>query len=80
MNLAGVLFSGMWANVTSASGKLLASGYTTFSYIGASGTTYVVCASNYGTTIFNRWGDGSVSACKTITPASSVVLTAYYGI
>jgi hypothetical protein len=78
VNLAGATFSGMWATIHSASGKTLARGYTTLGYTGPSGASYNVCVFNYLTTTFSHWGDGSTNPCKTVTPTSSTLLTAFY--
>jgi hypothetical protein len=77
-SLAGSLFTGMYVTIQSSSGALLASGYTTFTFRGVSGTTYVVCADNYLTTVFAHWSNGNTNSCQTVTPTSSLTMTAYY--
>ena len=78
VNLAGAPFTGMWTTIHSLNGKTVDRGYTTLQYTGLSGATYTVCVSNYLTNIFSHWGDGSTNPCKTVTPTSNIVMTAYY--
>ena len=78
-NLAGVQFTGMYVTVTAAGGKVLATGYTTLTFHGSSGTTYTVCVYNYQTTTFSHWGAGGTSSCQTVTPTTNLVMTAYFG-
>ena len=77
-DLSGTLFTGMWTTVQSSDGTVLASGYTTFVFQGQAGVPYTVCVSDYGSTVFNHWGNGDTSSCKTATPTSNMVMTAYY--
>jgi hypothetical protein len=79
VNLAGVQFTGMYVTVTASGGKVLATGYTTLTFHGLSGTTYTVCVYNHLTTTFSHWGAGSTSSCQTVTPTTNLVMTAYYG-
>jgi hypothetical protein len=83
VNSLGVRFSGMYVVVKASNGasgaKTLDKGYTTLTFNGLSGTTYTVCVSNYQTNTFSHWGDGNTNSCKTVTPTSNVVMTAYYG-
>jgi hypothetical protein len=68
----------MYVTVQAASGTLLSSGYTAFTFSGQSGTAYTICVSNYGQYTFQHWGGGSSNTCETVTPSSDIVLTAYY--
>jgi spherulation-specific family 4 protein len=79
VNQAGVQFTGMYTTVQSATGKILAHGYTTLYFKGLSGASYTVCVSNYQTTIFSHWSTGSTNPCQTVRPTSNLVMTAYYG-
>jgi hypothetical protein len=79
VNSLGGQFTGMYAIIKSASGKVLAHGYTTMNFKGLSGTTYTVCVSNYQATIFSHWSNGRTNSCQTVRPTSNLVMTAYYG-
>jgi hypothetical protein len=68
----------MYVTIQSATGKVLAHGYTTFSFKALSGITYAVCVSNYRTTVFSHWADGNANSCQTVTPSANLVLTAYF--
>ncbi len=74
----GTLFQGMWMTIQSTSGKTLATGYTTFTFSATSGLTYVITASNYGSTIFSHWSNGSTSRTITVTASGLLTLVAYY--
>jgi hypothetical protein len=79
VNLLGVQFTGMYVTLKSASGTILAHGYTTLNFNkGVSGTTYTVCVDNYQTKVFSHWGDGTTISCEIVKPTSNLVLTAYY--
>jgi Spherulation-specific family 4 len=78
VDLAGNVFSGMWTTIQNSAGNTLATGYTTLSFNGEWGQTYVVCVSNYQQYIFAHWGNGDTNSCKTVTPSSNIVMTAYY--
>ncbi|MGH9919253.1 MAG: spherulation-specific family 4 protein [Nitrososphaerales archaeon] len=77
-SLAGAPLTGMYVTIQSSSGALLASGYTTFTFRGRSGTTYLVCADNYLTTIFAHWGNGLTASCQTVKSTSNLTMTAHY--
>jgi hypothetical protein len=69
----------MYVTLKSASGTILAHGYTTLNFNkGVSGTTYTVCVDNYQTKVFSHWGDGTTISCEIVKPTSNLVLTAYY--
>jgi hypothetical protein len=80
LTLAGVQFTGMYVTIQSASGTILAQGYTTLNFKGVSGTPYTVCVYNYGRAVFAHWGDGSTNPCKTVTLTSQLLMTAYYSV
>jgi hypothetical protein len=77
VDLAGSSIAGMWTEI-STGGTLVNSGYTTLSFSGASSTQYQICVSDYQTTVFDHWEDGSTSNCTTVTPTQATVLKAYY--
>jgi hypothetical protein len=77
VNLWGTRFNGMWLEVTSG-GKVVASGYTTFTFTAKVGTTYTITMSNYRNDVFAHWGNGSTDPALSIAPTSSETVTAYY--
>jgi hypothetical protein len=77
VDLVGNSITGMWTEV-STGGILVNSGYTTLSFDGISNIQYQVCVSDYQTTIFDHWEDGSTNSCRAITSTQSATLTAYY--
>lgn len=76
-DLSGNAFTGMWTTF-SQNGAVLASGYTTDSFVGTTGNTYVVDVANYGSYVFCHWQDGSTNAAETVALSGNVALTAYY--
>jgi len=78
VNLSGTPITGMWTELHSSNGTILATGYTPITFKVNSGVQYTVVATNYQTTIFNHWNNGTTTSSKTITPTTSTTLTAYY--
>lgn len=74
-DMAGVEFSGMYATI--AAGTALKTGFTSLSYSGGSGT-YTVTVSDYGTTVFDHWDNGSTSKSRSIALGADTTVTAYY--
>ena len=74
-DMAGVEFSGMYATI--AAGTVLKTGFTSLSYSGGSGT-YTVTVSDYGTTVFDHWDNGSTSKSRSIALGADTTVTAYY--
>jgi hypothetical protein len=70
-------FLGMYATVQSG-GTTIKSGYTPFTITGKAGATYTVTAQNYGTYIFDHWGNNSTPNPRTVVLDHDVTATAYY--
>ena len=77
-DLSGNPITGMWVELHSASGATIATGYTPKTFYVSSGVTYAVYVSDWGTTVFNHWDNGSTNPERTITPTTNSTLTAYY--
>jgi hypothetical protein len=67
----------MWTTI-STGGSTAKSGFTPLSFAGATGATYTITVSDYGSMVFDHWGDGSTARAKTLTLNADSTLTAYY--
>ena len=67
----------MYATIQSG-GTTVKSGHTTFSYEGGAGKTYVVTAQDYGSYVFDHWGNGGTNRARSITLDNDVTAVAYY--
>ncbi|MFI5416945.1 MAG: fibronectin type III domain-containing protein, partial [Nitrososphaerales archaeon] len=77
VGLTGSPITGLWTTISSGS-SLVKSGYTPLTYTVDANKQYTVCVSNYQTSIFDHWNNGSTNSCRTVTPTQSMTLTAYY--
>lgn len=67
----------MWVAIQSG-GVVVATGYSSLTFIASVGTTYQISVANYGSYLFNHWADGSTSATYTVSPVEDTTFTAYY--
>lgn len=67
----------MYATIQSG-GTTVKSGHTPFSYEGGAGKTYVVTAQDYGSYVFDHWGNGGTNRARSITLDHDVTAVAYY--
>ena len=77
VGLSGSPITGLWTKISSGS-TLVSSGYTPLTYTVDANKQYTICVSNYQTSIFDHWNNGSTNSCRTITPTQNTTLTAYY--
>jgi hypothetical protein len=68
---------GLWAQISSG-GNIVYSGYTPFTFQGASGIAYTISMWNYGSDIFSEWNTGSTNSSISLTPDSNTALQAIY--
>ncbi|MFI5419777.1 MAG: spherulation-specific family 4 protein [Nitrososphaerales archaeon] len=69
--------SGLWVTAYFG-GNLLLSGYTPLTFQGASGSSYTISISNYGSYQFSHWSTGSTNPSVTIIPQYSMTIQADY--
>jgi len=77
-DLSGNSMTGIWDELHSSTGSMIGHGYTTNTYSITTGKQYIVYVSNWQNIVFDHWDDGSTNPYRTITPAQSVTLTAYF--
>jgi hypothetical protein len=69
--------TGMYTTIRSGS-TTVKTGFTTLTYTGSSGTTYTVTVSDYGSSVFDHWENGSTTRSRTLSMSSDTTITAYY--
>lgn len=67
----------MWATIQSG-GTTVKSGFTPLTISGTTGATYVVTISNYGSYVFDHWGNGSTANPRTINLWGDTTATAHF--
>ena len=77
-SLGGSPVSGLRVIIQSSDGSIVAKGFTPLTYEATAGEQYTVTVDNYGSYIFNNWGDGTTSNSITVTPTAATTLTADY--
>jgi hypothetical protein len=77
-SLSGSTITGLWVEVQSSSGAVLATGFTPFSYTGTAGSTYSVSVGSYGSDVFSEWSNGSTDHTYTLTLSQATTLDADY--
>ncbi len=77
VTLGGASLAGLWTT-WSQGGRIVSSGFTPTTFVGAIGGTYTVAVSNYGSDVFCHWQDGTTTPSKSLSLQGNVVLTAYY--
>ena len=74
---SGGSLAGMFTTITSGS-STVSTGFTPIRHSANVGGTYAITPQDYGTSIFDHWENGSTARTRTVTPTSSLTLTAYY--
>jgi glucose/arabinose dehydrogenase/PKD repeat protein len=69
--------TGYYTTVSSG-GTVVATGFTPFTFAGTTGATYTVTVSDYGSYVFDHWGNGSTTRARTVTLDSDTFLKAFY--
>lgn len=70
----------MWIVIKNGSGSIVKTGFTPLVFAGNTGSTYTVTPSDYGSNIFNHWGNGSTQRVRTyVAGTSNAWFDAYYG-
>lgn len=59
-------------------GTVVATGFTPFTFAGTAGTTYTVTVSDYGSHVFDHWGNGNTTRARTVTLDSDTFIKAFY--
>jgi hypothetical protein len=77
-DLSGNTLTGLWVEVQSSSGAVLASGFTPLVYTGTAGATYSVTVGSYGSDVFSHWATGSTNPADEFALTQATVLSAYY--
>lgn len=75
-DMAGAEFLGMYTTIATSSATAI-SGFTSLPYSGVSGA-YTVTVSDYGTTVFDHWDNGSKARSRVVALGSDTTVTAYY--
>lgn len=78
IDVLGNPINGIWMELHSANGSIIATGYTPIKFDVSQGIQYIVYASNYLHYVFLHWDDGSLSNHRNITPTGNAVITATY--
>jgi hypothetical protein len=74
----GTPILGLWTVIKSTNGSVIASGYTPLTHSVRSGAGYVVSISNFGSFVFEHWGDQSTNPVVTLKVTQGTILTAYF--
>jgi hypothetical protein len=69
--------TGLYTTVRAGS-TTVKTGFTSLAYTGASGTSYTVSVSDYGSNVFDHWENGSPTRSRTLSMSSDTTITAYY--
>jgi hypothetical protein len=69
--------TGMYTTVRAGS-TTVKTGFTSLTYTGTSGTSYTVSVSDYGSSVFDHWENGSPVRSRTLSMTSDTTITAYY--
>ena len=77
ISLSGAPIKGLWTTVQS-NGKVVATGFTPFSFLGTAGDTYTVTVSNYDNYAFDHWDNWGTSPSRTFTLTQNIWYTALY--
>jgi hypothetical protein len=77
---AGIPIAGVYTVITSGSGAPVDSGDTPLTASVSRGAEYVVSVANYGSFVFEHWGDGNTSPSQDIGVSGSTTVTATYGL
>ncbi len=67
----------MYTTIKSGS-TTVKTGFTPLTYAGTAGSTYTVSVQNYGSYVFDHWGNGSTNPSRSVTLNSDVTAVAYY--
>ena len=73
----GGSLSGMFVTIFRGT-TAVATGFTPLTYTATAGASYTIVPQDYGSYTFNHWENGSTARTRTVTPTSSLTLTAYY--
>lgn len=69
----------MWVVITDQYGNTVKTGFTPLSFSGTLGVTYTVTVSDYGSLVFDHWGNGSTNKSRSFTVSNSNLwFDAYY--
>jgi hypothetical protein len=77
-DLSGNSLTGLWVEVQSSGGAVLASGFTPFVYTGTAAATYSVTVGSFGSDVFSHWSTGSTDPTDEFALTQAMVLSAYY--
>jgi hypothetical protein len=69
--------TGLYTTVRAGS-TTVKTGFTSLTYTGTSGTSYTVSVSDYGSSVFDHWENGSTIRSRTLSMTSDTTITAYY--
>lgn len=76
-DMSGGNLTGMYATV-SAGGEAVASGFTPLRFVGNVGTTYTVSVNDYGSYVFDHWGNGSTARERQVILNSDTYFRIFY--
>jgi hypothetical protein len=77
-DLSGNPLTGLWVQVQSSGGAVVASGFTPFVYTGTAGATYSVTVGNFGGDVFSHWSNGSTNPTHKVVLTQAMIMSAYY--
>ena len=76
-DMYGKATGGLYAVITK-SGATVKTGFTSLSFVGSAGATYSVTVSDYGSTVFDHWDNGSIVKARTLALNSNTTVTAVF--
>ena len=76
-DMYGKATNGLYTTIKQGS-TTVKTGFTPVSYTGTSGTTYSVAVSDYGSSFFDHWDDGSTARTRAVTLNSDRSVTALF--
>lgn len=77
VSLSGAEIPGIYTTISPAT-STITSGYTPRTYTLYPDTAYTVSPKDYGSYVFDHWGNGSTNRDRTFTPTSPMYLIAYF--
>ncbi|WP_415280979.1 spherulation-specific family 4 protein [Candidatus Nitrososphaera sp. FF02] len=76
-DMQGNSITGLYTTVRTGT-TTVKTGFTSMTYTGTSGTSYTVTVSDYGSSFFDHWENGSTTRSRTLSMSSDTTVTAYY--
>ncbi|MGI0040041.1 MAG: spherulation-specific family 4 protein, partial [Nitrososphaera sp.] len=76
-DMYGKATSGLYTAIRAGS-TTVKTGFTTLAYTGSAGATFSVTVSDYGSSFFDHWENGSTARARTVTLNADTAITAHF--